>query len=425
LRERLKNIDLLFDFWYSLDFTRRFFMYGKVKGDLTKEIQSIRDAGLYKEERIIMTAQGAEIEVKGGKEVLNFCANNYLGLSSHPKVIEAAHKTLDQWGYGMSSVRFICGTQDIHKILEQKISKFLQTEDTILFAACFDANGGVFEPLIGAEDAIITDQLNHASIIDGIRLCKAQRYIYKHGDMADLEARLKETQNLRYRLVATDGVFSMDGDIAKLDKICDLADKYDAMVMIDDAHSTGFMGKTGRGTPEYRGVLGRIDIITGTLGKALGGASGGFISGRKELIDLYRQRSRPYLFSNTLAPAVVGASIAVFDLLSETTELRDKLEENTKYFRQKMTEAGFDITPGVHPIVPIMLGKFENDAKLSQDMARDLLEEGIYVIGFYYPVVPKGQARIRVQLSAAHERHHLDKAIAAFTKVGKKYNVIP
>jgi len=400
-------------------------MYGKVKGDLTKEIQSIRDAGLYKEERIIMTAQGAEIEVKGGKEVLNFCANNYLGLSSHPKVIEAAHKTLDQWGYGMSSVRFICGTQDIHKILEQKISKFLQTEDTILFAACFDANGGVFEPLIGAEDAIITDQLNHASIIDGIRLCKAQRYIYKHGDMADLEARLKETQNLRYRLVATDGVFSMDGDIAKLDKICDLADKYDAMVMIDDAHSTGFMGKTGRGTPEYRGVLGRIDIITGTLGKALGGASGGFISGRKELIDLYRQRSRPYLFSNTLAPAVVGASIAVFDLLSETTELRDKLEENTKYFRQKMTEAGFDITPGVHPIVPIMLGKFENDAKLSQDMARDLLEEGIYVIGFYYPVVPKGQARIRVQLSAAHERHHLDKAIAAFTKVGKKYNVIP
>ncbi|MDH4258273.1 MAG: glycine C-acetyltransferase [Candidatus Aminicenantes bacterium] len=400
-------------------------MYGKVKGDLTKEIQSIRDAGLYKEERIIMTPQGAEIEVKGGKEVLNFCANNYLGLSSHPKVIEAAHKTLDQWGYGMSSVRFICGTQDIHKILEQKISKFLQTEDTILFAACFDANGGVFEPIIGAEDAIITDQLNHASIIDGIRLCKAQRYIYKHGDMADLEARLKETQNLRYRLVATDGVFSMDGDIAKLDEICDLADKYDAMVMIDDAHSTGFMGKTGRGTPEHRGVLGRIDIITGTLGKALGGASGGFISGRKELIDLYRQRSRPYLFSNTLAPAVVGASIAVFDLLSETTELRDKLEENTKYFRKKMTEAGFDITPGVHPIVPIMLGKFENDAKLSQDMARDLLEEGIYVIGFYYPVVPKGQARIRVQLSAAHERHHLDKAIAAFTKVGKKYNVIP
>jgi glycine C-acetyltransferase len=399
-------------------------MYGKIKEDLTKEIQSIHDAGLYKSERIIMTPQGAAIEVKGGKEVLNFCANNYLGLSSHPKVIEAAHKTLDEWGYGMSSVRFICGTQDIHKILEQKISAFLQTEDTILYAACFDANGGAFEPLIGAEDAIITDQLNHASVIDGIRLCKAQRLIYKHADMADLEEKLKETQGVRYRLVATDGVFSMDGDIAKLDEICELADKYDAMVMIDDAHSTGFIGKTGRGTPEYRGVMGKIDIITGTLGKALGGASGGFISGRKELIELYRQRSRPYLFSNTLAPAVVGASIAVFDLLSETTELRDKLEENTTYFREKMTEAGFEITPGVHPIVPIMLGKFENDAKLSQDMARDLLEEGIYVIGFYYPVVPRGQARIRVQLSAAHDRHHLDKAIEAFTKVGKKYNVI-
>ncbi len=424
IRKKPKNIDLLFDFWYSLEFKRRFFMYGKVKDDLTKEIQSIRDAGLFKGERVIMTPQGAEIEVKGGKEVLNFCANNYLGLSSHPKVIEAAHKTLDEWGFGMSSVRFICGTQDIHKILEQKISKFLQTEDTILYVACFDANGGVFEPLIGAEDAIITDQLNHASIIDGIRLCKAQRYIYKHADMADLEEKLKETQNLRYRLVATDGVFSMDGDIAKLDEICALAEKYDAMVMIDDAHSTGFIGKTGRGTPEYRGVMGRVDIITGTLGKALGGASGGFISGRKELIELYRQRSRPYLFSNTLAPVVVGASIAVFDLLSETTELRDKLEENTKYLREKMTEAGFDITPGVHPIVPIMLGKFENDAKLSQDMASDLLEEGIYVIGFYYPVVPKGQSRIRVQLSAAHDRHHLDRAIEAFTKIGKKYNVI-
>lgn len=400
-------------------------MYGKIKEDLTKEIQSIHDAGLYKSERIIMTPQGAEIEVKGGKEVLNFCANNYLGLSSHPKVIEAAHKTLDEWGYGMSSVRFICGTQDIHKVLEQKISAFLQTEDTILYAACFDANGGAFEPLIGAEDAIITDQLNHASIIDGIRLCKAQRLIYKHADMADLEEKLKETQGVRYRLVVTDGVFSMNGNIAKLDEICELTDKYDAMVMIDDAHSTGFLGKTGRGTPEYRGVMGRIDVITGTLGKALGGASGGFISGRKELIELYRQRSRPYLFSNTLAPAVVGASIAVFDLLSETTELRDKLEDNTKYFREKMTEAGFDITPGVHPIVPIMLGKFENDAKLSQDMARDLLEDGIYVIGFYYPVVPRGQARIRVQLSAAHEKRHLDKAIEAFTKVGKKYNVIP
>jgi glycine C-acetyltransferase len=403
---------------------RRKIMYGKTKENLTNEIQSIRDAGLYKEERIIMTPQGAEIEVKGGKPVLNFCANNYLGLSSHPKVIEAAHKTLDEWGYGMSSVRFICGTQDIHKILEQKISQFLQTEDTILYAACFDANGGVFEPLIGAEDAIITDQLNHASIIDGIRLCKAQRYIYKHADMQDLEEKLKETQDLRYRLVATDGVFSMDGDIAKLDQICDLADKYDALVMIDDAHSTGFVGKTGRGTPEHRGVMGRVDIITGTLGKALGGASGGFISGKKELIELYRQRSRPYLFSNTLAPVVVGASIAVFDLLSETTELRDKLEENTTYFREKMAEAGFDITPGVHPIVPIMLGKFENDAKLSQDMAKDLLEEGIYVIGFYYPVVPKGQSRIRVQLSAAHDRHHLDRAIEAFTKVGKKHGVI-
>jgi glycine C-acetyltransferase len=399
-------------------------MYGKIKEDLTNELQSIRDAGLFKDERIIMTPQGAEIEVKGGKEVLNFCANNYLGLSSHPKVIEAAHKTLDEWGYGMSSVRFICGTQDIHKILEKKISDFLHTEDTILYVACFDANGGVFEPVLGKEDAIITDQLNHASIIDGIRLCKAQRYIYSHGDMADLEEKLKETQNLRYRMVATDGVFSMDGDIAKLDEIVALAEKYNALVMIDDAHSTGFLGKTGRGTPEYRGVLGKIDIITGTLGKALGGASGGFISGRKELIEMYRQRSRPYLFSNTLAPAVVGASIAVFDLLSETTELRDKLENNTKYFREKMTEAGFDITPGVHPIVPIMLGKFENDAKLSQDMAKDLLDEGIYVIGFYYPVVPKGQSRIRVQLSAAHEKHHLDKAIEAFTKVGKKHGVI-
>jgi glycine C-acetyltransferase len=399
-------------------------MFGKVKDNLTKEIQSITEAGLYKGERIIMTPQGAEIEVRGGQKVLNFCANNYLGLSSHPKVIEAAHKTLDEWGYGMSSVRFICGTQDIHKVLEQKISQFLQTEDTILYAACFDANGGAFEPILGEEDAIITDQLNHASIIDGIRLCKAQRYIYQHGNMADLEEKLKETQNLRYRMIATDGVFSMDGDIAKLDEISELADKYDAMVMIDDAHSTGFVGKTGRGTPEHRGVLGKIDIITGTLGKALGGASGGFISGKKELIELYRQRSRPYLFSNTLAPVVVGASIAVFDLLSETTELRDKLEDNTTYFREKMTEAGFDITPGVHPIVPIMLGKFENDAKLSQDMARDLLEEGIYVIGFYFPVVPRGQSRIRVQLSAAHEREHLDLAIEAFTKVGKKYNVI-
>ncbi len=399
-------------------------MYGKIKEDLTKEIQSIRDAGLYKQERVIMTPQGAEIEVKGGIEVLNFCANNYLGLSSHPKVIEAAHKTLDEWGFGMSSVRFICGTQDIHKILEDKITKFLKTEDTILFVACFDANGGVFEPLIGAEDAIITDAMNHASIIDGIRLCKAQRHIYKHEDMEDLEEKLKATQDLRYRLIATDGAFSMNGHIAKLDEIVALAEKYDAMIMVDDAHATGFLGKTGRGTAEYRGVEGKIDIITGTLGKALGGASGGFISGRKEIIELYRQRARPYLFSNTVAPVVVGASIAVLDLLSETTELRDKLERNTKHFREKMTEAGFDITPGDHPIVPIMLGKFENDAKLSQDMARDLLEEGIYVIGFYFPVVPRGQSRIRVQMSAGHEMHHLDRAIEAFTKIGKKYGVI-
>ncbi|MCK4353211.1 glycine C-acetyltransferase [candidate division WOR-3 bacterium] len=399
-------------------------MYGKIKQDLQKELQSIRDAGLYKEERIIMTPQGTEIEVKGGKKVLNFCANNYLGLSSHPKVIESAHKTLDEWGFGMSSVRFICGTQDIHKILEKKISDFLETEDTILYAACLDANGGAFEPLLDKECAIITDQLNHASVIDGIRLCKAQRFIFNHADMDDLEARLKETQNMKYRLIATDGVFSMDGDIAKLDEICDLADKYGSMVMVDDAHATGFMGKTGRGTPEYRGVMGRIDIITSTLGKALGGASGGFATGRKEIIELYRQRSRPYLFSNTLASSVVGAYIAVFDLLSKTTELRDKLEANTMRFRQKMTDAGFDIKPGIHPIVPIMLGKFENDAKLSQDMAKDLLDDGIYVIGFYYPVVPRGQARIRVQLSAAHTFDQVDRAVDAFTKVGKKYGVI-
>jgi len=399
-------------------------MFGKMKEDLVNEIQSIKEAGLYKDERIIMTPQDVEIEVKGGMKVLNFCANNYLGLSSHPKVIKAAHDTLDKWGYGMSSVRFICGTQDVHKILEKKISAFLHTEDTILYAACFDANGGVFEPLFGKEDAIITDKLNHASVIDGIRMCKAQRFIFNHADMKDLEEKLKEAQTARYRVIATDGVFSMDGDIAKLDEIVPLGEKYDALVMIDDAHSTGFMGKTGRGTPEYRGVLGKIDIITGTLGKALGGASGGFTAGKKEIIELLRQRSRPYLFSNTLAPAVVGASIAVFDLLSETTELRDKLEENTKYFRQKMTEAGFDIVPGDHPIVPIMLGKFPEDAKLSQDMAKDLLDLGIYVIGFYYPVVPKGQSRIRVQLSAAHNKEHIDRAIDAFTKVGKKYGVV-
>ena len=339
-------------------------------------------------------------------------------------MIQAAHESLDKWGYGMSSVRFICGTQDIHKILERKITEFLQTEDTILYAACFDANGGVFEPLFGKEDAIITDKLNHASIIDGIRMCKAQRFIFNHGDMKDLEEKLKEAQNARYRIIVTDGVFSMDGDIAKLDEIVPLAEKYDSLIMVDDAHATGFIGKTGRGTQEYRGVMGKIDIITGTLGKALGGASGGFTSGRKEIIEMLRQRSRPYLFSNTLAPAVAGASIAVFDLLTETTELRDKLEENTKYFREKMTEAGFEIIPGIHPIVPIMLGKFPNDAKLSQDMAKDLLDLGIYVIGFYYPVVPKGQSRIRVQISAAHTKEHLDKAIDAFTQVGKKYGVV-
>jgi glycine C-acetyltransferase len=395
-------------------------MFGKMKDDLKKELDSIKEQGLWKDERIIVTPQSADIEVKGGEKVINFCANNYLGLSSHPKVIDAAHKTLDKWGYGMSSVRFICGTQDIHKELEQKIAKFLSTEDTILYAACFDANGGVFEPLFDKECAILTDALNHASVIDGIRLCKAQRYIFKHNDMNDLEEKLKEAKDAKYRIVATDGVFSMDGDIAKLHEIVPLAEKYDALVMIDDAHATGFVGKTGRGSPEYRDVMGRIDIITGTLGKALGGASGGFTSGRREIVEMLRQRSRPYLFSNTLAPAVAGASIAVFDLLSETTELRDKLEWNTTYFRENMTKAGFDIRPGEHPIVPIMLG----DAKLANDMARDLLAEGIYVIGFSYPVVPRGEARIRVQLSAAHDKEHLDKAIGAFTKIGRKYQVV-
>jgi glycine C-acetyltransferase len=395
-------------------------MFGRMKDDLRKELVSIKEQGLWKDERIIMTPQSADIEVKGGEKVINFCANNYLGLSSHPKVIDAAHKTLDRLGYGMSSVRFICGTQGIHKELEQKIAKFLGTEDTILYAACFDANGGVFEPLFDKDCAILTDALNHASVIDGIRLCKAQRYIFKHNDMNDLEEKLKEAKDAKYRIVATDGVFSMDGDIAKLHEIVPLAEKYDALVMIDDAHASGFVGKTGRGSPEYRDVMGRIDIITGTLGKALGGASGGFTSGRREIVEMLRQRSRPYLFSNTLAPAVVGASIAVFDLLSETTELRDKLEWNTKYFRENMTKAGFDIRPGEHPIVPIMLG----DAKLANDMARDLLAEGIYVIGFSYPVVPRGEARIRVQLSAAHDKEHLDKAIGAFTKIGRKYQVV-
>jgi glycine C-acetyltransferase len=374
---------------------------------------------LYKTERIISSAQGAEIIVNG-KTVLNFCANNYLGLSSHPDVIKAAHKAIDHRGYGMSSVRFICGTQDIHKELEQKLAEFLGTEDTILYAAAFDANGGVFEPLFNEQDAIISDALNHASIIDGVRLCKAQRYRYEHNNMQDLENKLKESASLRSRIIVTDGAFSMDGTIAQLDKICGLADQYDAIVMIDESHASGFLGKTGRGTHEYRNVMGRIDIITGTLGKALGGASGGFTSGRKEIIDILRQRSRPYLFSNTLAPSITGASIAVLNMLRETTELRDKLENNTKYFRNKMTEGGFDIKPGEHPIVPIML----YDAVLAADFASRLLEEGIYVIGFFFPVVPKGQARIRVQLSAAHELQHLDKAIEAFMKIGKELAVL-
>jgi len=387
---------------------------------LQQELKEIDEAGLYKRERIIESPQGAEIIVNG-KKVLNFCANNYLGLSSHPKVIAAAHKTIDDRGYGMSSVRFICGTEDIHKTLEDKLSTFLGTEDTILYVACFDANGGVFEPLLGENDAIISDELNHASIIDGVRLCKAARGRYKNNDMADLEAQLQAHAGARTRMIVTDSVFSMDGTVAQLDKICDLADKYDAIVMIDESHSSGFMGKTGRGVHELCGVMGRIDIITGTLGKALGGASGGFTSGRKEIVDMLRQRSRPYLFSNTLAPAVVGASIAVLDMLSETTELRDKLEQNALYFRKKMTEAGFDIKPGSHPITPLML----YDAVIAQQFAAKLLDEGIYVIGFFYPVVAKGQARIRIQISAAHEREHLDKAIAAFTKIGKELGVIP
>ncbi|SKB62516.1 glycine C-acetyltransferase [Daejeonella lutea] len=395
-------------------------MYKTLQPVLEKELEEIEKAGLYKRERIIISPQGADIQVEGGQDVINFCANNYLGLSSHPKVIEAAKKAIDSHGFGMSSVRFICGTQDIHKELEEKISKFLGTEDTILYAAAFDANGGVFEPLFNEEDAIISDTLNHASIIDGVRLCKAQRYRYEHDNMADLEAKLQETQSLRHRIIVTDGSFSMDGTIAQLDKICDLADKYKALVMIDECHSSGFLGKTGRGTHEHHNVMGRVDIITGTLGKALGGASGGFTSGPKEVISMLRQRSRPYLFSNTLAPSIVGASIAVLDMLSETTDLRDKLEENTKYFREKMTAAGFDIKPGVHPIVPIML----YEATLAQEFAAKLLKEGIYVIGFYFPVVPKGKARIRVQLSAAHEREHLDKAIAAFTKIGKELAVL-
>ncbi len=395
-------------------------MFGKMKEYLQDEIQKIKDAGLYKEERVIVTPQGAEIEVNTGKKLLNFCANNYLGLSSHPEIIKAAKEALDTHGYGMSSVRFICGTQDIHKELEGKIANFLGTEDTILYAAAFDANGGVFEPLFGPEDAIISDELNHASIIDGIRLTKAQRFRFKHSDMADLEEKLKEAQSARFRVIATDGVFSMDGDIAKLDQICDLAEKYDALVMVDDSHATGFIGKTGRGTPEYHNVMGRIDIITGTLGKALGGAMGGFVSGRKEIVEMLRQRSRPYLFSNSLAPSIVGAAIKVFDILSSSTYLRDKLMDNTAYLKKRLEAAGFDLKPTDSAILALML----YDAKLSQDFANRLLDEGIYVIGFFYPVVPKGQARIRIQLSAAHEKEHLDKAADAFIKVGKELGVI-
>lgn len=395
-------------------------MYGKLKDYLETELKSIDEAGIYKRERVITTPQGANVHVSTGEDVVIMCANNYLGLSSHPDVIQAAQDTLDTHGYGMSSVRFICGTQNIHKQLEQKIAEFYGTEDTILYAAAFDANGGVFEPLFTAEDAIISDELNHASIIDGVRLCKAQRYRYKHSDMADLEEQLKAAQAQRFRIIVTDGVFSMDGDLAKMDEICALADKYDALVMTDECHSAGFIGKTGRGVPEHFGVMDKVDIITGTLGKALGGAMGGYTTGPKEIIDMLRQKSRPYLFSNSLAPSIVGASIKVFDLLSSTTELRDKLEDNTNYFKEKIVAAGFDIKPGDSPIVPIML----YDAALSQKFADRLLEEGIYAIGFFYPVVGKGQARIRTQISAAHSKEDLDRAATAFIKVGKELNVI-
>ena len=397
-------------------------MFEKSKSFLQAELNSIREAGLYKKERIITTPQGAAIRTTDGKEVLNFCANNYLGLSSHPEVIAAAKHAIDTHGYGLSSVRFICGTQDIHKELEETISRFLGTDDTILYAAAFDANGGVFEPLFSAEDAIISDELNHASIIDGIRLCKAMRYRYRHNDMEDLRTQLEAAAaaGARQIIIVTDGVFSMDGTIAQLDKICDLADQFGALVMTDECHSMGFMGKTGRGIPEFRGVQDRVDIITGTLGKALGGALGGFTSGRKEIIELLRQRSRPYLFSNTLAPSIVGASTQIFRMLTQTTELRDRLEKNTRYFREEMTKAGFDIKPGEHAIVPIML----YEATLAKDFADRLLEKGIYVIGFFYPVVPKGKARIRVQISAAHQPHHLDHAIRAFTEIGKELGVI-
>jgi glycine C-acetyltransferase len=395
-------------------------MYGEMKDFLTKELKAIEEGGIYKKERVITTPQGANVHVSTGEDVVIMCANNYLGLSSHPDVIQAAKDTLDTHGFGMSSVRFICGTQDIHKTLEQKIAQFYGTEDTILYAAAFDANGGVFEPLFSEEDAIISDELNHASIIDGIRLCKAARYRYKHSDMADLEAQLIKAQDQRFRIIVTDGVFSMDGDIAKLDQICDLADKYNALVMTDECHSAGFIGKTGRGVPEHCNVMGRVDIITGTLGKALGGAMGGYTTGRKEVIEMLRQRSRPYLFSNSLAPSIVGASNKVFEILSSTTELRDKLETNTNYFKERIIAAGFDIKPGDSPIVPIML----YDAALSQEFANRLLKEGVYAIGFFYPVVAKGQARIRTQISAAHSIADLDKAIAAFIKVGKELNVI-
>ncbi|QDK81284.1 glycine C-acetyltransferase [Spirosoma sp. KCTC 42546] len=395
-------------------------MYGTIKEQLQQELNSIKEAGLYKSERIIVSPQSSVIAIHGGREVLNFCANNYLGLSSHPDVVAAAHDTLDSHGFGLSSVRFICGTQDIHKELERRTAEFVGAEDCILYAAAFDANGGVFEPLLGEEDAIISDELNHASIIDGIRLCKAKRFRYKHNDMADLETQLQAAASARRILVVTDGVFSMDGTIAQLDKICDLADQYGAMIMVDECHASGFMGKTGRGTPEYRNVLGRIDIITGTYGKALGGASGGFTAARKEIVELLRQRSRPYLFSNTLAPSIVGASLKVLDILEGSTALRDKLEANTRYFREAMTAAGFDILPGEHPIVPIML----YDAPLAQEFAARLLQEGIYVIGFFYPVVPNGKARIRVQISAGHELEHLQQAVAAFTKVGQELGVL-
>jgi glycine C-acetyltransferase len=400
--------------------TKNEIMIGKLQDYLVKELADIREAGLYKKERIIVSPQGAEVTIDSGKEVVIMCANNYLGLSSHPAVIEGAKSALDSHGFGMSSVRFICGTQDIHKTLEKKISDFLGMEDTILYAAAFDANGGVFEPLFGQDDAIISDELNHASIIDGVRLCKAARYRYKNSDMADLEEQLKAAQHHQNRIIVTDGVFSMDGYVAKLDQICDLAEKYDAMVMVDDCHATGFIGKTGRGTHEHNGVMGRVDIITGTLGKALGGAMGGFTSGKKEVIEMLRQRSRPYLFSNSLAPSIVGASIAVLDLLSSSTELRDKLAENTRYFKEGIKKAGLEIRDGDSAIVPVML----YDAKVAQEFANKLLDEGVYAVGFFYPVVPKGLARIRVQLSAAHTRAHLDKAIAAFEKIGKELGVI-